>query len=41
MPKNVKPMLATLVREPFDGEDWLFEIKWDGFRAIGAKCGVL
>src|SRR5436190_1591215 len=30
----VRPMLATLAREPFDHPDWLFEIKWDGFRAI-------
>jgi len=36
MPRNVKPMLATLVAEPFDDPDWLFEIKWDGYRAIGA-----
>ena len=34
MPKGVKPMLATLVKEPFDGKDWLFEVKWDGYRAI-------
>lgn len=34
-PKSVKPMLATLVDQPFDRPDWLFEIKWDGFRAIG------
>ena len=27
-------MLATLIEEPFDNEDWLFEIKWDGYRAI-------
>lgn len=27
-------MLATLVAKPFDDEDWLFEIKWDGYRAI-------
>lgn len=27
-------MLATSVDEPFDGPDWLFEIKWDGYRAI-------
>jgi bifunctional non-homologous end joining protein LigD len=26
--------LATLVDEPFDDDDWLFEIKWDGYRAI-------
>ncbi|WP_068471272.1 DNA ligase D [Candidatus Protochlamydia phocaeensis] len=34
MPKNVKPMLATLVEEPFDAKEWIFEIKWDGYRAL-------
>jgi bifunctional non-homologous end joining protein LigD len=34
MPRNVRPMLATLVDEPFDRDGWLFEIKWDGYRAI-------
>ena len=29
------PMLATLVAEPPRGEGWLFEVKWDGFRALG------
>jgi len=29
-------MLTTLVDEPFDNDDWLFEIKWDGYRAIGS-----
>lgn len=33
-PKNIKPMLATLVDKPFDAEGWLYEIKWDGYRAI-------
>jgi bifunctional non-homologous end joining protein LigD len=28
------PELATLVDAPFDDDDWLFEVKWDGFRAI-------
>lgn len=32
--KNIKPMLATLTEEPFDNEDWVFEIKWDGYRAL-------
>lgn len=36
-PPELSPMLATLVREPFDGDDWLFEIKWDGVRAL-AVC---
>ncbi len=27
-------MLATLVDKPFDDPDWVFEVKWDGYRAI-------
>jgi bifunctional non-homologous end joining protein LigD len=34
LPKLKSVMLATLVEEPFDDDDWLFEIKWDGYRAI-------
>jgi bifunctional non-homologous end joining protein LigD len=34
MPTAIYPMLATAIDEPFDGDDWLFEIKWDGYRAI-------
>jgi bifunctional non-homologous end joining protein LigD len=33
-PTVIKPMLGTLVNHPFDSKDWLFEIKWDGVRAI-------
>jgi len=33
-PTSISPMLATLVDEPFDGEEWEFEVKWDGYRAI-------
>lgn len=36
-PWRVTPMLTTLVDEPFSREGWLFEIKWDGYRAVGAK----
>lgn len=32
------PMLATLVEEAFDSPEWLFEIKWDGYRALGCKA---
>jgi bifunctional non-homologous end joining protein LigD len=32
--RNIKPMLATAVTAPFDRAGWLFEIKWDGYRAI-------
>jgi bifunctional non-homologous end joining protein LigD len=31
---DLTPMAATLMEAPFDGDDWLFEIKWDGVRAI-------
>ena len=33
-PTTVKPMLATLVDKPFSNKDWVFEIKWDGVRAM-------
>lgn len=39
MPRAVKPMLATLVEEPFDREGWIFEIKWDGYRSIAFLHG--
>lgn len=29
-----KPMLAKVAAEAFSGKDWIFEVKWDGFRAI-------
>src|SRR5215213_5449988 len=34
MPKNIQPMLATLVTEPVMEEGWVYEMKWDGYRAI-------
>ena len=34
IPRDATPMLATLVDLPFDDDDWLFELKWDGYRAI-------
>jgi bifunctional non-homologous end joining protein LigD len=32
MPDFIPPMLATLATEPFSDPDWLFEVKWDGYR---------
>lgn len=32
--RYIKPMLATLGDVPFDSDEWVFEIKWDGYRAI-------
>ena len=37
MPHHVKPMLARLVDKPFDRVGWLFEVKWDGYRAIAER----
>lgn len=34
MPRAIRPMLATLVDRSFDDPQWLYEIKWDGYRAI-------
>ncbi|SDS56591.1 bifunctional non-homologous end joining protein LigD [Mucilaginibacter mallensis] len=34
IPENIQPMKATLVYEPFDDPDWLYEVKWDGYRSI-------
>lgn len=36
-PKDLQPMLATLVDKPFDEEGWQYEIKWDGYRTV-AYC---
>ncbi|MGK7391642.1 MAG: DNA ligase D [Candidatus Cyclobacteriaceae bacterium M2_1C_046] len=33
-PSSIQPMLATLVDEPFEKDEWLYEVKWDGFRAL-------
>jgi bifunctional non-homologous end joining protein LigD len=34
MPARMAPMLATLSAKPFSDPNWLFEIKWDGVRAL-------
>lgn len=33
-PADVSPMLAELTPAPFTRPGWLFEIKWDGYRAV-------
>jgi ATP-dependent DNA ligase len=35
----IKPMLAKLSREIPDGDGWLFEPKWDGFRCVVTRDG--
>src|SRR5215212_10574705 len=34
MPADLKPMLATLVDEPFSDDGWQFELKLDGYRTL-------
>jgi bifunctional non-homologous end joining protein LigD len=34
LPQFVAPMMASVIKEPFDHPDWIFETKLDGFRAI-------
>ncbi len=34
MPTDIDPMKAAIAERPPRGEDWLFEVKWDGVRAI-------
>jgi bifunctional non-homologous end joining protein LigD len=39
LPRFLPPELATLVEEPPEGEGWLHEIKYDGYRIIAAVAG--
>jgi bifunctional non-homologous end joining protein LigD len=34
MPDQIQPMLATLATKLPEGSNWIYEIKWDGFRGI-------
>jgi len=34
LPTAIHPMLAAISEKPFDDPNWLFEIKWDGYRAV-------
>ena len=36
---SIEPMLATLASKPFSDPDWLYEIKWDGFRVQAVVDG--
>jgi bifunctional non-homologous end joining protein LigD len=33
-PESLAPMLATLSSSAFDNQDWLYELKWDGYRIM-------
>lgn len=36
---RVQPMLATLVKEPFNERGWVYEEKYDGYRILAYKEG--
>ena len=38
-PRRYQPMLATLAEEVPKGDDWIFEIKWDGYRIVSTVAG--
>src|SRR5207253_892454 len=38
--EDVQPMLAEPRSDPFDDRDWLFELKYDGFRSIVSRDGA-
>ncbi len=41
LPDFIPPMKATLATTPFSNPDWLFEVKWDGYRVEAViKDGV-
>lgn len=39
IPFRVHPMLATLVRQPFDKPGWVYEEKYDGYRSCRTRKG--
>ncbi len=39
--KRYEPMLAKSAETPFSSEDWIFEVKWDGIRAISYVDGEM
>jgi bifunctional non-homologous end joining protein LigD len=39
MPRDIEPCLASLVSHVPSGDNWLHEIKWDGYRLVGFKTG--
>jgi bifunctional non-homologous end joining protein LigD len=39
MPHGITPMSASAAREAFDHPDWIYEVKWDGYRAVAETRG--
>jgi bifunctional non-homologous end joining protein LigD len=40
MPRSIRLELATLVREAPSGDNWIFELKFDGYRLLAYKNGA-
>jgi bifunctional non-homologous end joining protein LigD len=42
---HIQPLPLTRARNPFSHPDWIFELKWDGFRALayieGGRCRLV
>ena len=38
-PTFVEPMAALTTAQLPEGEQWLYEVKWDGYRALALKRG--
>lgn len=38
-PEFVPPMRATSIEQLPEGPEWIYEVKWDGYRALAAKHG--
>ncbi len=34
MPEHIEPMLCTLVKDPVESDEYIFELKWDGYRIL-------
>jgi hypothetical protein len=38
--KDIHPMLATSAAQLPEGEQWSYEVKWDGYRTLAVKDGA-
>lgn len=39
MRRDIAPMAMTLADQPFSHKDWLYEVKWDGYRCMAFCSG--
>jgi bifunctional non-homologous end joining protein LigD len=38
--KDIHPMLASRAAQLPEGEQWSYEVKWDGYRTLAVKDGA-